>query len=176
MKPDPRALVDRLRSIHPKLKRLAVIGNANDTEAWAAEVRRAGLEVVVAKPSGADAVPEALRGLAGKADAIWLCPDPSLVTPQAFQAIKQFSWDHSAPFYAPTAGLAAAGAAAAVSVVPAESGRRAAELVRLALAGEDLPDLVYAAITDLTVNPESAAKAGLVLTPEALNKADKVIR
>lgn len=180
MKPAPEALLGRLRELQPGLKRLAVLTSSRDGERYVGDLRRAaatlGLEIVVPKLAGADGVPDALRALVDKADALWLAPDPGLVTPDTFQTIRQFSWDHKVPFYAPTAGLAAAGAAAALAVDPEDAGRQAADLARRALDGEELPAYLYPDKVRLTVNLPSAAKAGLTPSGEALGKADKVLR
>jgi putative ABC transport system substrate-binding protein len=180
MKPSPEVLLGRLRALQPGLKRLAVLWNSAETKSYLKDLQRAGaalgMDVVAVRVSDPGGVPDALRALPGKADALWLAPDPSLITPDTFQTIKQFSWDSALPFYAPTIGLVSAGAAAAVAVSVQEAGRRAAELARQALSGARLPDTVYPANAELAVNPESAAKAGLKIAPEALAGADKVIR
>ncbi len=89
-----------------------------------------------------------MRSLTPKPDALWLAPDPGLITPASFQTIKQFSWDNAIPFYAPTAGLAAAGAAAAVSISSPGLGHRRAELSRQALSGSHLPGVAYSEKTE----------------------------
>lgn len=179
MKPPAAALLGQIRKLQPRVKRLAVLWNSAYTERYLDELKSAaaaqGVEIDAVKVPEVDDLPNALRSLAPKPDALWLAPDPRLITPASFQTIKQFSWDNAIPFYAPTAGLAAAGASAAVSISSAELGRRLAELTRQALSGAPLPSVAYAEKTELTVNPASAAKAGLVLTPEALGQADKVL-
>jgi hypothetical protein len=172
MKPAPAKLLADLRRLQPGLGRLAVLSSGRDTARYVADLRRAGaalgVEIVAPRVLEPGGVPRALRALsAARADALWLAPDPGLATPENFQTIKQFSWDNSLPFYAPTRGLAAAGAAAAAAVSPGEEGRLAAELAKRALAGEALPDLVYPARTEITVNPRSARKAGLQIPREA---------
>lgn len=181
MKPPARRLLAELRRLQPGLKRLAVLSHALDTGGYVAELRRAGatLGILILAPpvSGGGEVPGALRdAFKAGADAVWLAPDPHLVTPETFQTIKQFSWDNNLPFYAPSRGLAVAGAAAAVSVSPAEQGRETALLARRALAGEQLPEFVYPEKTEITVNLESALKAGLDIRPETLGKDVHLIR
>lgn len=180
MKPPADTLLRRLKALQPKLARLTVLWNAEDSASYAKALRRSGaalgVEVDAVLVTSPDRLPDVLRALAHKTDALWLAPDPGLVTPESFQTIKQFSWDSAIPFYAPTAGLVAAGAAAAVSVSAAEAGRQAAALARQALAGEPLPEVVYPSAVELTVNPGSAAKAGLTIAPTALEKADKVVQ
>ena len=181
MKPAPAKLLSELRRVQPGLKRLAVLSQTNDMASYLADLKLAaaalGIEILAPRARGPDEIPDALRALlADKADAVWLAPDPSLVTSANFQTIKQFSRDNGIPFYAPTHGLAAAGASAAVSVKPEEAGRLAAELVRRALAGETLPNLVYPERTQLTVNQTAAEKAGLRIRAQALGKDAEVIR
>lgn len=181
MKPPARKLLAELRRLQPGLKRLAVLSHALDTGGYAAELRRAGaaLGILILAPpvSGGGEVPGALRGaFRAGADAVWLAPDPALVTPETFQTIKQFSWDNRLPFYAPSRGLAVAGASAAVSVSPPEQGREAAHLARRAMAGERLPDFVYPEKSEITVNMGSALKAGLDIRPETLGQDVHVIR
>lgn len=181
MKPSPGRLLSELRRLQPGLKVLAVLSDGRDTAGYLPDLRRAGaeigMEIVSPRAAGPTGVPSALRALlAAKADAIWLAPDPILATPENFQTIKQFSWDNRVPFYAPTRGLAVAGAAAAVSVSAEEEGRLAADLARRALAGDELPEIVYPTRTSITVNLESARSAGLAVSTDALWKDVEVLR
>jgi hypothetical protein len=181
MKPAPARLLAELRRLQPRLKRLAVLSSGRDTASYIADLGRAGaplgVEIIAPPATGADGIPAALRALlAAKADAVWLAPDPRLVTPESFQTIKQFSWDNDIPFYAPTRGLALAGAVAAVSVSAEEEGRLAADLAKRALAGEELPELVYPVRTEITINLPSARSAGLDARPETLGKDVEVLR
>ena len=180
MKPSAEGLLAKLRLVQPGLKRLGAFWNSEETGKYLKELKRAaaslGIEIDAVRVLDSRGIPEALRAETGKIDALWLAPDPTLVTPETFETIKQFSWDNRVPFYAPTAGLAAAGAAAAVSVGAQEAGRQAAGLALRALAGEPLPETLYPDRNELTVNLESAGKAGLAIAPDALERADKVIR
>lgn len=181
MKPSPGRLLAELRRLQPGLRRLGVLSDGSDAEGYVAELRRAGsalgLEVLAPRAAGPNGVPSALRSLrAAGADAVWLAPDPRLATPENFQTIRQFSWDNRVPFYAPTRGLAVAGAAASVSAGADEQGRLAADLALRALAGEELPEVVYPARTSIAVNLESARSAGLAVTAESLGKDIEVLR
>lgn len=180
MKPSPGRLLAEIRRVQPRLKRLAVLSIGRDTDAYVSELQRAGsglgIKILAPPANGRDGVPRALRSVAaGKADAVWLAPDPALVTPENFQAIVQFSFDNDVPFYAPTRGLAATGAAGAVSVSPEEAGRMAADFTRRALAGEELPAIVYPAGTSLTISVKSAKAAGLAIDAGALDKDIEVL-
>jgi len=180
MKPAVEPFLAKLRLVQPRLARLAVLWNSENTSEYLKELKRAGaplgITVYSLRVDAPAQIPDLLRSQVGKIDALWLAPDPRLITPQTFQTVKQFSWDNDVPFYAPTAGLAAAGASAAVSVSPAALGREAAELAKLALTGAELPKVVFPADARLTVNLESARKAGLSPDPAALGEDVTVIR
>ncbi len=181
MTPAPAKLVSELRRLQPGLKRLAVLSVGLDTHRYFVNLKRAGaplgVEVIAASVSAPEGLPDALRTLlAAGADSVWLAPDPRLVTPLTMHTIAQFSWDNHLPFYAPTRSLVSAGAAAAVCIAPEETGRLTAELALRAIAGDELPDLVYPERTRLTVNAESARKSGLVIVPGTLHPGDEVIR
>ena len=179
MKPPPAALLAQIRKLQPNLKRLAVL--------WNSVVHRALPERAQAHGGGSRGrdrrrpcpdladLPNALRSLAPKPDALWLAPDPSLITPSSFQTIKQFSWDSSIPFYAPTPGSRRRGPPPPFRSLPRPwdigSRNSRAGLFRSGL----FRGIAYSEKTELIVNPASAAKAGLVLTPEALARADKVL-
>lgn len=180
MKPAPARLLSELRRVQPGLKRLGVLSQGRETAAYLVELRRSGetigVAIVAVRVPRPEGVPDALRTLLpGKVDGVWLAPEPRLVTPEVFQTILQFSWDNRLQFYAPTRGLAAAGAVAAVSITPEETGRLVAELARRSLDGETLPERVYPERTKLTVNGSSARKAGLEIPPGALGPGDEVL-
>lgn len=172
MRPSPAKLLSEMKRLQPGLRRLAVLTRGSETPSYAAALKAAapaGVEITVAGDGVTEDIPSALRALVSpKPDAVWLAPDPKLVTPESFQAIVQFSWDNDVPFYAPTRGLAQAGASASVYVSPEEIGRVAADLARRALAGETLPRIVYPEKTSIVVNVGSARKAGLRADPAAL--------
>lgn len=173
MRPAPARLLSEMRRLQPGLARLAVLSHGVETREYLSELRRAaeplGIQVIAPDLNEPGGIPVALRSLlAAKPQAVWLAPDPLLVTPENFQAVLQFSWNNDVPFYAPTKGLAAAGAAASVSVSPEEQGRLAAGLARRALSGERLPRLIHPDNTRTAVNPASAKKAGLDLDPTKL--------
>lgn len=180
IKPMPEKLLTEVKRVQPGLKRLAVLSRGREAKSYLAALQRAGaargVEIVQPRVGAPEDLPDALRTLLPrKADAIWLAPDPSLVTPENFQTILQFSQDNRLPFYAPTRGLAVAGASAAVSIPPEETGRVAADLARRTLDGEKIPERVYLERIKVTVNPSSAKKSGLEIPSGALGPADEVL-
>lgn len=178
MVPEARALLGALAALQPKLKRLAVLwssaNRAADSERLVKQGAARGVAVSAERLDDAAELPERLRALKGRVDAIWLPPDPLLITPANFEIIKHYSYDNHIPFYAPTQGLAEQGATAAVYVGYEEMGRTMAAAAKGALAGEDSPQEVYSGRSSMAVNRSAAAQAALAVPAEALKAAEKV--
>ena len=177
MEPAPAALLGRLGALQPGLKRLAVLWASKGGEESVARLVQdgsaRGVEVLSERLESADDLPAALRRLRGKADALWLPPDPLLINARNFDIIKRYAYDNDVPFYVPTEALAEKGAAAAVSVGYSDAGRAAAAAARAVLTGKPPTEDVFAGAR-VSVNRSAAAECGLVLPAVALKGVDKV--
>lgn len=177
----PRAatVLARLKEIQPHLKRLAVLWSSKSTEDYLNEVRKAshssGIEILSERLNGPVDLPDRLRSLFGKIDALWLLPDPVLVNAQNFSILKEYSWSNRIPFYAPTAGFVQQGATASVSSGFREVGRAAGLAAKEVLSGEWRQGIVYPERAEVTINLKAADNAGLQIPKEALQNADKVL-
>lgn len=180
MEPEPGALLHALQSLQPKLKRLAVL--------WSSAIRgpaverlvklgaARGIAVSAERLEHSRGLPDRLRRLEGKVDAIWLPPDPLLINESSFGVIKHYSYDNDIPFYAPTEGLAEQGATAAVAVSNKEMGRQAAAAAKAVLKGSEVASELYSDKVSVTINRAAAEQVELTVPAEALNSADKVLR
>ena len=177
----PRAatVLARLKEMQPNLKRLAILWSSKSVEDYLKEVRREsgsiGMDILSERLNGPAELPDRLRSLFGKTDAIWLLPDPVLVNAQNVSILKEYSWSNRIPFYAPTAGFVQQGATASVSSSFREVGRAAGLAAREVLSGEWMQEIIYPGKTEVTINVKAAEKAGLEIPKEALEKADKVL-
>jgi len=120
--------------------------------ARAAFVRRAaeaghpfGLEIEDGVLSGVEDLPRLLRGADPRVDAIWLAPDPTVVTPEVFAAVREFSRARAIPFFAPAAGLVSGEVRGELTVSFRDCGREAARAAREMLAGRPVAALIYPA-------------------------------
>lgn len=163
--PDPGVLVQRLRALAPKLKVLRVFWSAGssreEVEALAAAGEKAGLVVLPERISPPSTLPERLRRLDRGADALWLMPDPELVTAESFAVLREYAAALKIPFIAPTEGLAERGATATIAVSFRDMGRAAAQALRARLEGRAVPEVKRAARVTVTVNAAAAISAGL---------------
>ncbi len=179
MIPPPGTILAKLKDLQPPLHRLAVLWTSPAYEPYIQEMRKAAaaLDIQIRSERLADpeGLPDTLRALVGKTDALWLPPDPVLINPVSFSAIKEFSWLNHIPFYAPTDALVEKGATASVSSHFRDIGRAAANAAQQALAGAPLPAHVYPQKAETLVNLTAANHTGLQIPPDVLKKVDKVL-
>jgi hypothetical protein len=174
--PDPDVLVKSMRALVPALKVLRVFwssdGSREDVESLEAAGERAGIVVLSERVFPPSRLPERLRSLDGKADALWLMPDPALVNAENFSILREYAAAQKLPFLAPTEGLAERGATATISVSFRDMGRAAALTLRSRLEGRAGPEISRAGRVAVTVNAPAARAAGL---GPKFDSADKII-
>lgn len=175
---DPDAVVARLLELQPGLKRLALFWAQGSGESKSKELGLAAgsrFEVVSVRVRSSEELYEALRGLRGRVDALWMTPDPSLVNADNFEALREYSWANAVPFYSPTEGLVEKGASASISASYAEIGRAAAGAARDALAGLPVAESIYPARVAVTLSASAAKRAGLAPPAEALKRVERLL-
>lgn len=181
MTPEPRALLARMKVLQPGLKRLGVIWKSDFygdryLPLLRAAGRDAGVDVASYPLAEAGDLPDQLRELRGKVDALWLPPDPLAISEQNFLLLRDFSLASRVPLYVPVPGLAERGATASIGVSFRAIGTEAGRAAKRLLQGEEPPALSFPSPAETTLNEASAADVGLDLSPEARRTAAKVLR
>jgi hypothetical protein len=179
--PRPEVLLPKLKEIQPTLKRLAVFGitRSPGITAYFDDFKRAaqtqGIEARIEYLDRSEDLPERLRSLTGKIDAMWMSPDPLLITPATFEVVKEFGRSNDIPFYAPMESLVDKGAVASIAASFRENGRAAGKVAAQAVSGQLRSSLnVFPEKYEMTINLSGAAQSGLTISPEVLKKADRV--
>jgi len=134
-----------------------------------------GFSVVeAAAPRSAD-VQAAAQSLAGRADAIYVPTDNTIVT--AFEAVVAVGRQTGTPVFSGDTDSVARGAVASVGFDYYAVGRRTGELVLRVLAGEDPGQIpvAFAEGSDLVVNPAAAGAMGVAIPPDVLARAQTVV-
>ena len=179
MTPSPRALLSSLRALQPGLKSLAVIWKSEFYgEQYLPLLREAGkaigIEIKSVEVGDEGDIPDLMRSLYGRADALWLPPDPLVISEANFLLFRDFSLSNRVPLYVPIPSLAERGATASVGVGFRAIGRAAGRVAKQALAG-DAPSLSFPEPAETVLNGGSAAKVGLTIPPETLKNLTRVI-
>ena len=173
--PDPAVTLSRIKEIQPGLKRLRILWASpcysHFEQAFKDAAARQGVRVTMYRLEGPGSLPDALRSALGEADAVWLPPDPLIVTRENLLILKEFSWENRLPFYGSTKSMTREGAAASFGISFAEMGKAAARAAVTLNSGAALPENVYPDKIEITLNAAAAAKLGLVFPRSILDEA-----
>jgi len=173
--PDFGVILGRLRQIQPGLKRLRILWMspyyARYEETFRSEGEKLGIQVTAPRVLSLDELPALLRQALGESDALWIPPDPLLVTTENLMILKEFSWANGLPFYGSTKGMTREGAAASVGVSFKEMGAAAARAAARLNSGEDVPELVFPEIPEISLNAPAAKRCGLEFSRAVLEEA-----
>lgn len=135
-----------------------------------------GLTLIEVHINNSKAVAQAARSLVGKVDALTITSDNTVVADLA--SIVQLCNDAKIPLFAGDVDSVASGAVAAYGLDYYLVGYSAGKKAGLILKGNKPGDIPWGPVEkfSLVINQKAAAAQGVVLTPEFLNKADKIIK
>ena len=140
-----RVQLSALKAIVPRAKKIGVIFNPSQMNELVVEARETAkeldLELIASRVDQPEDTPRALRAFASGIDAFWLIPDPTVVTPQAFRAILEFSQKDNVPFFAYNDAFVKAGALLSLGPNPSTIGGQACQMARQIFAGTSPADI-----------------------------------
>jgi putative ABC transport system substrate-binding protein len=178
MLPAENSIVLKLKEIQPSMRKLAIFWISNSLEGRVEKMRQAaiasGVEIISEKLNKIEEIPDRLRSIYSVIDAIWLMPDPLLISSQSFNVLKEFSWSNKVPLYTPSSGLVEQGATASISTPFHEIGRLAGVAARQLLVGRVNQSEIYPEKMQVMLNMKAVSALGLKIPESLLQKADKV--
>lgn len=174
--------LELIKSIMPDVKNIGVLynpGEANSitlVEMLEKEAPALGLKIVKAGANNSGAVLSSARSLIGKADAIYVPTDNTIVS--AFEAVVKVGIDGQTPVFAGDTDSVKRGAAAALGFNYYDVGRQTGQLVAKIFDGANPGDLSveFPNILELFVNPGSAKKMGLTIPASVISSAKEVVQ
>jgi putative ABC transport system substrate-binding protein len=173
--------IELLRDVVPGLRRLAIMANS-DNASTVLEMREAqaaahtlGLEVVTSEIRRRDDIPPALTALKGRADALYVCNDPLVVTNRV--GIGTLAASMHLPTIYGYRELVEAGGLMSYGPSFPDVFRRTAELVDKILRGVKPSEIPVEQPTkfDLVINLTTALALGLKVPEKVLALATEVI-
>lgn len=112
-------------------------GTASSYAVKASEIfRKAGIHLVIREARKPGEVAKQLESLKDTADALWLLPDPKVVTSESVEAFALYSLRHHLPLVSFTEAHLGIGAAAAFAPSLEDLGKQAAETAGRIMAGD----------------------------------------
>lgn len=175
--PDPEVLLARMRKLFPGMKTLRVLWSSDLQDSEVGELASVGaaqgIKVLSERVVNPSRLPESLRAVAGRADALWLMPDPLLVNARNFAVLREYSAAAHVPFFAPTEGLAEKGATATLAAPFVDVGRAAAKALKELESGGKPHNPYHPTRVVVTVSLSAAKAAGLDL--EKASEVDRTV-
>jgi ABC-type uncharacterized transport system substrate-binding protein len=172
----PAVYLDAMRELFPRVKRIGILYDPQNTGAYVEEAAQAAqaaeIELVAKQVHDASKIPAALDEMQGKIDVLWMLPDPAVAAGETVELLLRFSFQHAVPVFSFAKKYVEMGAVASLDVDPYDMGVQAAEILRKVSAGHAGAIRVYARKSHLAVNRSVAAKMGLKIKEEALKRVN----
>lgn len=162
-----RAQLTSLKALLPDASRVAVLYDPSRSAPSIRLARAAadenGLELVAVEITKPDDAAAALQGVAGKADALWMISDPTVLNLTTFEAMLSFAEEEKLPFLALDARFVERGALLAFAIDYARIGRQVGRIANQVVFEGKRPSevgLVAPEGLDIAFNLATAEKVG----------------
>ncbi|UCF92250.1 MAG: ABC transporter substrate-binding protein [Desulfobacterales bacterium] len=175
--------VDLFHRMLPAAKKWGTVYNAGDPfTAKAVERARElmgqlGLELIEARVSGYNDIPDAAKSLAGKVDAVFMTPDPMVA--KEFGAISGMCNENKIPLFSGNPNLVVRGAVAAMGTdfvqVGVSAGHKAVQILKEGQKPGEIPSGVAEHLI-LYISLKNAKKQGVEVQEEFIKQADRVFK
>ncbi len=174
--------LDMLQRAMPDAKRIGTVYNPGEANAAALielleeRLHARGLELVKGAATKTSEVLGAARSLVGKADAIYLTTDNTVIS--AAEAVISVGERAKIPVFAADTATVERGAVAALGFNYYNHGRQTGAMVARVLEGAGTADMPVETMEelDLYVNPEAAERMGVTLPEDLIQEAVKVVK
>jgi hypothetical protein len=161
MLPEASVLFSKMKAIQPGITSIAAFGVADSYDAYLKELgvaaQGAGVRLITRKVNQVADLVAALRAIQGQAQALWIAPDPVLISQATFKLMNDFCLANKIGLYAPAASLANTGALAGVAPTFKDIGRAAAK----AASSGNASGNVSSNRCEIMVNAATASALGL---------------
>ncbi|ERP92231.1 MULTISPECIES: ABC transporter substrate-binding protein [unclassified Marinobacter] len=174
--------LDMLQRVMPDAKRIGTVYNPGEANAAALvelleeRLSARGLELVKGAATKTSEVLGAARSLVGKADAIYLTTDNTVIS--AAEAVISVGERAKIPVFAADTATVERGAVAALGFNYYNHGRQTGAMVARVLEGASTADMPVEIMEelDLYVNPEAGERMGITLSEDLIQEAVKVVK
>ena len=174
--------LDMLQRAMPDAKRIGTVYNPGEANAAALielleeRLQARGLELVKGAATKTSEVLGAARSLVGKADAIYLTTDNTVIS--AAEAVISVGERAKIPVFAADTATVERGAVAALGFNYYNHGRQTGAMVARVLEGAGTADMPVETMEelDLYVTPEAAERMGVTLPEDLIQEAVKVVK
>jgi putative tryptophan/tyrosine transport system substrate-binding protein len=182
MEVHPGKQLEYFLKINPAAKRLGIIYDPRSSQAYVdaalKSARSLGVTIVAEPVKDPKEIKATLTKIAPQIDALWLAPDPRLITAEMFSHLLVTTIEQRIALFGFLDAFARAGALAAVSPDLSTTGTAAAHMARDIAAGRDkgaLPEPTFGPGT-LSLNLKTARRLGLDVPDAVIQQARQVYK
>ncbi len=173
--------IDLLQRLVPDAKRIGTVYNPGEANSVALvelleqSLAKRGMELVRGAATKTSEVLGAARSLVGKADAIYLTTDNTVIS--AAEAVVSVGERAKIPVFAADTATVSRGAVAALGFDYYDLGRQTGAMVARILEGANPGGMPVESIDtlDLFVNPAAAERMGISLSEDVISEAEEVV-
>jgi ABC-type uncharacterized transport system substrate-binding protein len=179
----PSMVLAQFQLFAPDARRIGILLSASNSDPFVGEAiqaaKDAGFEVKARRVTSARDVRRQAAGMLREVDALWLLPDPLVVTPSNFHFLRSQATRSRKPLLAYSETLVDAGALMCVAADREAIGRTAAGLVRQILDENLSPGTVEPVLpsrTRVVLNRDTQEAIGLRIDPAMMDFVDQTVR
>jgi putative tryptophan/tyrosine transport system substrate-binding protein len=180
----PAEQLIRFKEVDSAAKRIGLLFDPKADAAFQQDAQRAastlGIVLVAKAVNDGKELQSAVAEIAGSIDALWLVPNPRLVSKEVFDYLLVFTLERHLALFGFLDSFTQAGALASVAPDYRDIGRRAGQLANQIAAKPESQRLPVPAPVDsggaLSINTRTAEKLGISVPPTALTGARKVFQ
>jgi len=179
MTPKWPLVMSALKDIQPGLRTLGIVTLPESQNEFNSDLEKVGesfkIKVIVDKLDSSDDLPDHLRRLGPLVNALWIPPDPLVITANNYRLIKAFCQANHMPLYVPTVELVESGVVAGVAPSFKQVGEAAGQTAKKMLEGTLAYEKIFPESAVVAVNLPTAEACGLRMTEAQLKKIDRLI-
>ena len=178
----PSSQFELLRSLVPGLRRIGLLYNPVEAKAIVEEAKisaqEMGLELIAVPVYSPQKVPDALRGLCGRVDALWSIADSTVFNSKSIKHIISYTLKNRVPFMGISSYFAREGALVSVSPDYFDVGRQSGEIAVQVLKGKTPASIPITRPRKVitSINLRTAWRIGLRPSSTVLAQADEIIK
>ena len=182
VRPTAETQLAALRSLIPNRNRVGVLYDEEQSGDFIRQAHRAakhqGFELVAVTVSRQEEIPNAVRALLTKIDALWFIQDQTVVSESAIPFFLESTLDAKVPLFTFSSTLVQQGALGALVLDPWTVGQQAAHIATARLSGQPTStgSIQNPERPQLALNLNSAEHLGLVMSPELIRMAGHLFR
>jgi putative ABC transport system substrate-binding protein len=173
----PDKQLSQLRQVLPHARKIVLLFDPLKSGVFVGKTRNAAaqtdIELVTKGVHTSSEAVAAIDRMQGKADALWLLPDTTVVNPATIDLLLLSTIENRIPVLIFSEKYAEKGALMSLEIDPADAGKQAGEMANRILAGENVKDIKEedARGSILTINLIVAKKMGITINGNVLKQA-----